>query len=1065
MSTPNLELILQAFNKFVDDWNKIGEDLKELRTALSPNVISTASTTISTEISNTSTVVDTVTTNISTTSTVIDTVISNTSTNSNVVVIDPTVNDDVWFSFENPVSGDLYPASDGWVWDDTMKFNTEKSHKSPLQTGIHQHYFINDGSKTFRKNLNNNDILISYVYLDPINPPDAIMLQWNMGDWEHRAYWGTNSFTWGTDGTMSRRRIGDLPPAGQWVRLEVPVSLVAPPGQFVVGMAFTLLNGQAWWAHTGKVAGPISTGSSSTLTSTSVSNTSGTTSNAVTSSIASKPSALKSGWNIVDHSFGPPYYCYPDVTIGKHTTLLSNFPYIYQIGGDYEGGTYTTEDGLYKWSEGSTRREIHRADVTKWPLKWEKVQNIFSPKGQLQGPRLGPDQVWWWLRTAVSPPEFWVGPGEYRGGAGGVAAGLYPLEWQGTAHAYQALMPGWKKSSSQRYKNTTQNEAESSTCFVTRFYDGMGKFASYDPVTDKAYTIIAMGVVDALNHNANGPNSEDWEHITISKINTNDDLGRKFHGINGAIMDTDGSFHARVGRKIYTLAKWAPASSTTDQSLTRSYLLWFDIDSKEQGAITMPFTLDPDFIRSDGTSQNGWPNPINNGGKPSEHSFIVSMHNKLYIAVNTYYGLGKSGTKPLWKYDPVMNTWTNLDPLPEDIGGNTMVAVPEQNAIYLIGSSALYLWPKCAVYVDGSSVTTTTDNTKMTFVETTLRSLEPQHAFHTTAVDSLGRIMGAGHTSHGQYGAGANYIWRIDPVAGTTETLYPNNGNLMGWISTDNFIRMYIPGFDWLWIQGLLIFDLKANKILASSIASSQAAAGATVENIPSLDTYIVREGTNLVGQSVFMMAPHAWCNVNDVGVTLNGIADQVDGMVLGQIIQKTSNGKLSIKVFQLPKCLGVNTTNSSGQAVTLYSGRSIGSGVCRDGWFYFLGNDWRGVTSYQHKAYRLNVSILKSTPDKGLVPDSAVEWLPDIPTASTAATVAYYDSNRDKIIVMCDKVLVLDPVALTWSDETPSNWPSTLTAQQVGYDPRTRAAYLYGGSIGGYGLTGLGNTVWKLYK
>jgi len=43
-----------------------------------------------------------------------------------------------------------------------------------------------------------------------------------------------------------------LPATGQWVRLEVPASLVGLEGQSVDGMAFTLFNGRATWDQTGK---------------------------------------------------------------------------------------------------------------------------------------------------------------------------------------------------------------------------------------------------------------------------------------------------------------------------------------------------------------------------------------------------------------------------------------------------------------------------------------------------------------------------------------------------------------------------------------------------------------------------------------------------------------------------------------------------------------------------------------------------------------------------------------------------------------------------------------------
>jgi hypothetical protein len=80
------------------------------------------------------------------------------------------------------------------------------------------------------------------------------MLQWNDGSWDHRAYWGANNIGWGTNGTNSRRFMGALPPAGQWVRLEVPASLVGLEGRVLNGMAFTLYGGRATWDHAGKAA-------------------------------------------------------------------------------------------------------------------------------------------------------------------------------------------------------------------------------------------------------------------------------------------------------------------------------------------------------------------------------------------------------------------------------------------------------------------------------------------------------------------------------------------------------------------------------------------------------------------------------------------------------------------------------------------------------------------------------------------------------------------------------------------------------------------------------------------
>ena len=96
------------------------------------------------------------------------------------------------------------------------------------------------------------DHLFAYVYLDPQSPPSEVMLQWNTGSWEHRAFWGANKISFGSSGSASRRYVGPLPPVGQWARLEVPASQVGLEGRNVQGMSFTLFDGRATWDLAGK---------------------------------------------------------------------------------------------------------------------------------------------------------------------------------------------------------------------------------------------------------------------------------------------------------------------------------------------------------------------------------------------------------------------------------------------------------------------------------------------------------------------------------------------------------------------------------------------------------------------------------------------------------------------------------------------------------------------------------------------------------------------------------------------------------------------------------------------
>jgi hypothetical protein len=114
---------------------------------------------------------------------------------------------------------------------------------------LHQHYFWN---ATARLSVAVGDTLFAYVYLDPLNPPSELMLQWNDGSWEHRAYWGANLIGFGTDASASRRYMGALPPVGQWVRLQVPAAQVGLEGRILNGMAYTLYNGRATWDRAGK---------------------------------------------------------------------------------------------------------------------------------------------------------------------------------------------------------------------------------------------------------------------------------------------------------------------------------------------------------------------------------------------------------------------------------------------------------------------------------------------------------------------------------------------------------------------------------------------------------------------------------------------------------------------------------------------------------------------------------------------------------------------------------------------------------------------------------------------
>ena len=123
------------------------------------------------------------------------------------------------------------------------------ANQSALAPGLHQHDF---NYATSTMSVGTGDVMYAYVYLDPANPPSEVMLQWNDGTWEHRAYWGANSITWGSAGTPGRVNMGALPPAGSWQKLQVNASGVALEGRSVQGMGFSTYNGRATFDTAGR---------------------------------------------------------------------------------------------------------------------------------------------------------------------------------------------------------------------------------------------------------------------------------------------------------------------------------------------------------------------------------------------------------------------------------------------------------------------------------------------------------------------------------------------------------------------------------------------------------------------------------------------------------------------------------------------------------------------------------------------------------------------------------------------------------------------------------------------
>ncbi len=223
--------------------------------------------------------------------------------------------DTVWV--EDAVPAGATTGADGgdswsWVSSNPTQYAGTVANQSAVVVGAeHQHYFYN---ATATLSVATGESLFAYVYLDTVNPPSEVVLQWNDGTWEHRAYWGANLIAWGTDGTVSLHSMGALPATGQWVRLEVAASAVGLEGRVLNGMAFSLYGGRATWDHAGKSSAP------GALTVTLTTPTNGATYNAPTTTVDLAATAEAGSGSISKVEF------YRDgVLIGTDTTA----PYTY----------------------------------------------------------------------------------------------------------------------------------------------------------------------------------------------------------------------------------------------------------------------------------------------------------------------------------------------------------------------------------------------------------------------------------------------------------------------------------------------------------------------------------------------------------------------------------------------------------------------------------------------------------------------------------------------------------------------------------------------------------------
>jgi hypothetical protein len=166
------------------------------------------------------------------------------------VALAPAAPPTVWCDDSIPAGSTIWLNNDRWTWtNNPAPLSGSSCHISDNYPTWHQHVFY---ASPTTLTPGPDDSLFCYVYLNPTNLPSEVMLQFEATDasyWYHRAFWGADVIQgWG-----ERTYMGALPPAGGWVRLEVPVRTLGLVGVTIDGIGFTLGSGSAAWDYAGLI--------------------------------------------------------------------------------------------------------------------------------------------------------------------------------------------------------------------------------------------------------------------------------------------------------------------------------------------------------------------------------------------------------------------------------------------------------------------------------------------------------------------------------------------------------------------------------------------------------------------------------------------------------------------------------------------------------------------------------------------------------------------------------------------------------------------------------------------
>lgn len=153
----------------------------------------------------------------------------------------------VWFEDQFPVGADVGVAGAPTqiIRKDQGPVFSGNAALRRKAKGVEQDFFTKGASFDIPA----NGKISVQCFIDPKDEPKAVMLQFHVGGWNHRAVWGQEgAIPYGQVRTPSRVMMGALPKSGEWGKLEFSVEkLGLKPGMKVTGFAFTQFDGTVTW--------------------------------------------------------------------------------------------------------------------------------------------------------------------------------------------------------------------------------------------------------------------------------------------------------------------------------------------------------------------------------------------------------------------------------------------------------------------------------------------------------------------------------------------------------------------------------------------------------------------------------------------------------------------------------------------------------------------------------------------------------------------------------------------------------------------------------------------------